>query len=219
MQDEFRLAGNIEEFLNQLESLKGHSKNLLIWQSSKQKKSKLKASFKSVETQTDRMIVSIVLEDIISFIQKDPIFIYDEKLGLLFKGQYEFCVNKNLKLAVDDKVYLKEKRKHTRHAFHYTKVEGHLNYQGINIGNLLIKDINELGAGVIASKTITDKLKVGLEVALTHIHVVELPRPITAKIVHITPYKKVRGLGKDAFLLGIKFTKKSKLIDKVVKAL
>ncbi len=221
MQGEFRLAGSIGEFVSQLKLPREAEHKLLLWQSvGGSKRNKVEGVFCSIKKEKDRVIIIIELDQTSSFNQKESIFILDDEFGLLFKGQYEFCVNKKLQLVVDDKVFLREKRKQDRYNFHYTKVNVSLVYQdSVPIDNATVRNLNEAGASIIVKDTIGNKLKVGSDISLTKIHGITLPRQIDGTIAHITSSKNVRGLEGSFLVIGVKFNQKSKLLLKVFQSM
>jgi hypothetical protein len=224
MSDKFRLAGTVKEFFSDLKNLKNVEHDLMIWQSSGTSKKKItEGQFDSYIIEKDNIIINISLSKTISFDQKNDIFIFAKSEGILFKGKYEYCVAGKLKIKADEKFYLKEKRHGDRFFFNYTKIDLMISYnldEKVFKEKVFLKDITKEGMAFFVSDKKSKQHKVGTQVLLESIHAIELPKPISGHIKHITPHKKSLNIVSGSYThVGVQFENSNKLIEKVMLAM
>ncbi|MAZ49669.1 MAG: hypothetical protein CME65_14000 [Halobacteriovoraceae bacterium] len=212
--ENFRPAGTLSQFLTDLKSSKVNEGSLMVWQTVKGKKKVLKGSYSSHKKEKDKTVVNIHLEKNHSFDKDSPIYLYEEVNGILFKGEYSYYVNQNLKLIIDEKVFLKEKRKSPRFGFHYSDVKIELEYQKKTY-EFKLKDVSDLGYSIELKHKIAEHFKVTQPINLLSVHGVNLPKAIGGSIVYIqkSPHKWSKGHS----IIGIKFNRKSKLFTLIAK--
>jgi len=215
MQDSFRIAGNISEFFSELKSIKSAKSPLKIWQTIKNKKHLFEGHLFDFENEKKHTIVSLELLENSSFDPVHSIYIFDDERGILFKGTYEYCVSKRLKIIADEKVYLREKRKVKRYNFHYNIVNINLSISNqIDLEGIQLKDISEYGFSCLLKDSICEKLKVDQEISLVGINGLILPRKINGVLAH-----KSKNSKRSHLHVGVKFKQKSKLIGKIIEQL
>lgn len=210
--DSFRPAGTLSQFISDLKASKGEK--LMVWQTVNGKKVVLKGSFSNHKKEKNRTIVNIALDKSHSFDQDSPIYLYEELNGILFKGEYSYYVNKNLKLIIDEKVFLREKRKSSRFNFHYSEVLVDLEHEKAKF-EFKLKDVSDLGYSIEVKNKIATHFKEGETIKLLSVHGVKLPKAIPGKIIHNSksPHKWAKGTS----IIGIKFNRKSKLFSMIAK--
>lgn len=213
--ESFRLAGSIDQFLNDLKSLKKTGSSVTLWQTINKRKEIVKAKYASHKQEKERTIVSFDLNKVFGFSQTQPIFIFEEKKGLLFKGEYEYCVNKKLKVIIDDKVFLKEKRRGERFSFHYSEVKLDLLFpSGSPNKDIKLKDVSSYGYSFLIAAMIAKSFKLGDEIGITSINGLKLPKAIPGKIIHLTGAKKTKE--KNQYKVGVAFNRKSKIFTEII---
>ena len=212
--ENFRPAGTLSQFISDLKASKKNKNSLMVWQTVKGKKHVLRGTFASLKKDKDITVVNIALEKNHSFDKESPIFLYEESNGILFKGEYSFYVNLNLKLVIDDKVFLREKRKSSRFGFHYSDVTILVKYDN-KLMECNLKDVSELGYAFQVKHKLASVYKPGETIELAEVHGIKLPKTISGKIVHVgkSPHK----WSKDMTIVGVKFNRKSKLFTVIAK--
>ena len=221
MKDSFRQAGALTEFYGQLETIIKRCQDILIWQTDEQgKRVKQTARVVSYSANEDQTLINLGADSFDAFKKKLNIFIYDEDDGILFKGKFLRYDQKLLVLRADENVFLREKRHFDRWHFQYTKVFVDVQYGGrIDFHDLLLKDISEDGYGLMVTESKSKALLVGMELGITKIHNIELPRPLEGKIIHRSVLEQHEDPKRTKIKLGVKFNKKSKLVNLVMKAM
>lgn len=208
--ENFRPIGTIDQFLDVLSSSK--KTKLLVWQSLGKDRLKTEGFYDKHSKEKKKTTVILNLQKNISFNQDDFVFIYEEEKGLLFKGMYEFCVNKKLHITIDEKVFLKERRSDDRLNFYYSAIN-----LKTNLGPGVLKDINDKGFSLLVTEAKAKNFKKDSDVQLEKIHTIELPKAINAKVVHMTKATLPKQKGKT--IVGCKFNRRSKLMAKVIEGL
>ncbi len=218
---DFRPAGSLKEFYDELEIIKKNKSRVLVWQKvNSNKRTTYYGIMKSYLANKIKTSINLEIEDAIKFDKGSEIFIYVEELGLLFKGQYDSFVNNSLKIVAEDKVLLKEKRENQRMVFNYTKVLVDILLEGkIPFNNVKLKDITELGIGLICNEKLMKGLKKGMGVEITSINSVQLPQTISGEIVHRSKPSKHNRIASGHYQIGVLYQKPSKLIKKVMDTL
>lgn len=221
MKESFRQAGTINEFHEELETIVKRSKDILIWQTDQQgKRVKVGARILNFKIEPQQTLITVASAGMDNLKKKLDYFIYDEADGILFKGNFLRADLKNAVLRVDDNVFLKEKRMASRHYFQFTKVFVDVNYgERLNFHNLLLRDISEDGFGLLITGAMSKALLEGMTLGLIKIHSVELPRPLEGKIIHRTVLEENEDPKMTKVRLGVKFHKKSKLVQLINKAM
>ncbi len=212
--ESFRPAGTLKQFLSDLKSSKDNKKSLMVWQTVKDKKHLLRGTYSSHSKNKEKTIVNIELDKNHSFDQGQPIYLFEEVNGILFKGEYQFYVNQNLKLVIDDKVFLREKRKSNRFAFHYSNVSVAVKYSNADF-EFSLKDVSDKGYSILVASRIAKSFIADNDIDLMGVHGIKLPREIKGKIVHVT--KSPHKAESNKSIVGIKFNKKSKLFSIIAK--
>jgi len=220
----FRIAGTLNEFIKDLDVLKNSHHELIIWQSDAQGNKKIyEGAYDSYTKDKDNIIIIIKLLKNESFLTDQIIYIFEKKKGILFKGKYDFCVNKVLKIIADDRVFLKEKRVEKRFTFNYTKPGAMLFFTQTDSEKDLkdvvrLRDICSGGYSFKVSKKRASELTLKTEVKLSNIGGINLPVPILGEIAHISNFKTLstEQSDKKEKLVGVRFHEKSKLFSKVI---
>jgi hypothetical protein len=221
MKDSFRQAGAVSEFYSELETIIERCQDILIWQTDDTgKRQKLKAKLVSYTGDDSQTLITMNAENFESFKKKLSIYIYDELQGILFRGKF-LRYNQNLfVIKTDDNVFLREKRDEDRLYFQYTKVLVDVLYgDKLNFRELLLKDISEDGYGLLVPQSMSNAFLEGMNLGIIKLNSIEFPRPLEGRIVHRTVIDKKDDPKKTKVKLGVKFHKKSKLVQLVMKAM
>lgn len=221
MNEAFRQAGTLNEFYEELDAIVANCKSTLVWQTDREgKRVKLKTRIISYKLEIDQTLIMLPLGEVESFKKKLDYFIYDEKDGILFKGRFLRNDQERVILRADENVFLREKRVFHRVYFQYTKVYVDVSYgQKLEFHSLLLKDISEDGYGLLITGAMSKALLAGMTLGITKIHSIKLPRPLEGKIIHSTILEEDEDPKRTKVKLGVKFHKKSKLIELVKKAM
>jgi len=218
---EFRPGGNIDEFYDKLESLKLKQSQLLFWQTTSSGERKtVGCVISSYSTNNTKTSINLKGLEVENFQKQLPVFIYEDESGILFKGKYESFADDNLQVIAEEKVFFKEQRDTYRVKFHYTNVYVDLKFgQKLDFHKIKLKDITEMGFGVIVDQNMAIAFKEGMELNITKLNEVEMPIPLEGLIAHKTPTSKIKGHKKGSVLLGVKFSKPNKLLKDAITAL
>ena len=217
MIEKYRIAGTLKEFYKQLDLLSGKNNEILIWQNQNDgQRKKILATLDSYLIDSTQAYINLKISEKIQLDKQLEIFIYAQTDGILFKGYYESFVNNSLKISAHDKVLLREKRSEDRLNFHYTSVQVNIIYQQkLEFKAIRLKDISELGFGILCNEVKAKAFEVGADLALSSIGKVQLPMSLQGKIKHITSSKKVVGVKNDLFYIGVELDQPSKLVSKI----
>ena len=145
---------------------------------------------------------------------------YAKEDGFLLKGKFQRQDRDFYVILMDENVFLREKRKTDRFQFQYTKIYTDVLYgEKISFQGLLLKDISEDGYGLLMNEAKSKAFVEGMQLGITKISTIELPRPLNGSIVHKTLTKDKGEERLNIVRLGVKFHKPSKLINHIKKAM
>ncbi|MBD64489.1 MAG: hypothetical protein CME62_04740 [Halobacteriovoraceae bacterium] len=220
----FRVAGTLKEFLNDLEVLKDEPHHLIIWQNDeKGQKIIFDGQYLSYAVESEQIIIHLQLLKNAVFHQENPVYIYEKAKGILFKGQYKFCVNNVLKVLADEKVFLREKRKYDRFHFNYTKVKASLlmPFNGKQeTHDFALRDVGSGGLAFKVSKGQLNHFPKNLEIELCSLGGIDLPKAIKGTIAHRSRFHDTNALDNaHKLIIGMSFQAPSKLITKVMQVM
>lgn len=221
MKDSFRQAGALSEFYTQLQSIIHRCEDILIWQMGEDgKRVKLNAKIVAYRPDSHQTLITIASVQLNLLKKRLGIFIYDERQGILFKGKFLRNEGEDLVLRADENAYLRENRYSSRLCFQYTKVFVDLKYgDKIDFHDILLKDISEDGFGLLLPESMAKAFIVGMNLGITKLNSIILPRPLAGKIIHRTIMEKNDDPKKTKVKLGVKFHQKSNLIKLVMKVM
>ncbi len=218
MNSEFRPAGVVTQFYDELEKLSLNSFDVLAWQTdAKGNRNTHHCVVSNYLAKENITTIHLSSATDFDFWPQSDVFLYSESMGILFKGKIETQQNKKLKLIARENVYLKEHRAIHRVSFQYTKVLVDLTFEGkLQFKNAKLRDISEHGFSVFVTPAMAKGFVKGMEINLDKIHGIEMPVKLAGQIIHQTKGESVKGGHKDSYLVGVKFHEPSKLIKKVV---
>lgn len=221
MKDAFRQAGTVNEFFGELESISINQTDLLVWQTDVTgKRNKINAKITSYKNEAEQTLIVLSSPELDKLKKKLSYYIYDEKQGILFKGNWLRHEHHDAVLRADDNVFIREKRETQRLYFQYTKVFVDVKYGSkIDFHGVLLKDISEDGYGLLVTESMSKALLVGMELGITKLNSIDFPRPLNGKIVHRTILAQKDDPKQTKVKVGVKFNKRSKLIELVRKAM
>lgn len=219
MGDGFRLAGSMKQFLKNLKTLKESDHEFTIWQSFNGKKRIFKGKFHSIEKERDQYHINISTDITNTFEPESFVYLYEENTGALCKGLYCYNVAGTLKITLEDRFYLKEKRSTDRFSFHYTKIHISISDKnGKSFDRIKLKDISETGFCMNIKNSTLRELNHAQGFYLNKIEDIELPEPLLSRIVHITTPKKNMPITK-YIQVGVVFENSSEEIASVISIL
>ena len=212
----FRVAGEVQEFYEELDQLTADMAQVLIWQTDiQEERTAVKANFVSYEGSSDGTLINIMPITPVIFDESIPFYIYEESQGILFKGKYDSREKKVYKIKADDKVFLKERRKARRLYFQYNDIRVDIKSNGKTYRKCKLLNISDAGYGMKISPELASTLIGGSEVELVGIHSIKLPESVVGKVIHSTPTEEIKNIDNGAFVIGLRFIRPNMLLKKV----
>lgn len=221
MKENFRPAGTVTEFYGELDSMIKNKRELLVWQTDHQgKRIKINANIITYKTDHWQTLITINSSSLDKLKKRFTFFMYAKEDGFLLKGKFQRQDRDFYVILMDENVFLREKRKTDRFQFQYTKIYTDVLYgEKISFQGLLLKDISEDGYGLLMNEAKSKAFVEGMQLGITKISTIELPRPLNGSIVHKTLTKDKGEERLNIVRLGVKFHKPSKLINHIKKAM
>ncbi len=217
---EFRLAGDIKDFHGLLDNIKKNKLALLLWQNNEEQiRYKIQVSIKSFifNKQGISITLNVPPREFSLMNKENPIFLFSEESGVLFKGSYDNWINGLLKITPDPKVLVRENRSFERSIFQYVKITTTLTKEdGEVLGHFKLKDISASGFSVVILSDYTEKIKTGRNYFLASLSDIDTDFLPPCRLVHKTSGKKLKNLKANQTLLGFMFNQPSDVLIKLI---
>lgn len=216
MLNNLRELRDLKKIKTVLNDCKKFSYPFMLWQNVNKKR--IQALGKIIQTNyKDNIFVELESDFAKNINAHEIVFLFQEKLNLVFKGFIKSISDNSFILQLEPKLFLEEKRDNPRFDFLKLQFFAHMEieYKGSKKKlSLQLENISQCGMCICANLKRKDLLKKDSKINLIGIESIQFPMIIQGKIVHITISKN--DLGQAKLFIGVSFDKKSPIIQEVI---
>lgn len=220
IKNDLRVSRSISELSKDIKTILGQNEGFTIWQNINGEKQVIPGVINSQFLSSSELTLEFEIADADKIKPKTKVFMFCERASMLLKGKIKVISKSKLKVLVDHKFYLKEKRTTPRMELSDKEVNLLINRK-IELKNTVksedvkLKNISSCGAGFFITSNRAVFFQPGSEVVLKSIGKVQFTENITGIITHVTPVDVTFDRNK-LMLVGLKFIKEHEDIDKKV---
>lgn len=217
----FRQTSSKNELNNCLKIIEKEFYELTCWQTKDDDKNVFKAFLKDHQIAKNDFYLELEIQGKSNILDGQLLFIHCEENKTLIKAKIKFKKKNILKLKIDRKFYLEEKRANPRYDILQKNISMHIFRKNpitakINDDNVVIKDITNQGCGFVISASRATIYKQNMEVTIDQIGSEVLEHEITGRVTHVTPISSIGGVNENSILVGIFFDLSLRNIDHIL---
>jgi hypothetical protein len=213
----FREVIDLSELKKSLSVCKDEGLSFIVWKNDSNIRLTLDATLKNFFI-SKAILAVIQVDDTFNLNLNETVYLYQENLKLLFKGNIVKKDKKSFNLQLESKLFLEEKRNITRFVFDKLLFEGYFEVKNEYLEKTKkfkaeIKDVSTIGYSFYISANRGGLFSIGSIITLGKIENISFPNPLKGIIRHITPNKD--SFGQTQFLVGVELDKESGLLSDV----
>lgn len=220
IKSDLRVSKNINELSKDIKSILGHNEGFTIWQNINGNKEIIPGVVNSQYLSSSELTLEFEIIDSEKINPRTKVFMFNEASSMLLKGRIKLISKSKLKVLIDHKFYLKEKRTLSRIEMEKKNIHGNITRK-IELKNasksedVRLKNINSYGCGFFISANRAVFFQPGSEVTIQSIEGVDISASVNGIISHVTPVE-VSFDGNKLMLVGVKFSSEIHEIDTII---
>jgi hypothetical protein len=218
---DLRVSSNLKELSKIIQGIiyKGHG--FTIWQNVDDNKVVIPGLISTQFHSKTELTLEFKIKDSGRVVPRQKIFMFSPELQILIKGQIKIVTKSRLKVVVDKKFYLKEKRVLSRidvkEKNMYASIDRKIEQQdSFKAEQVKIKDVSDGGCGFYITSSRAVLFQPDSVLVFNSIEDVDFAWPITGVIRHVTPVEADHSLSNKLLLVGVQFDQSYPNIDTVI---
>ena len=207
--NDLRVSRNITELSKDIKAILGNNEGFTIWQNINGEKEVIPGVINSQFLSSSELTLEFEITDSQKIKPKTKIFMFCDACSMLLKGRIKVISKSKMKVIIDHKFYLKEKRTIPRTEFGKNNIHGSIERK-IELKNttktedVRLKNISCSGCGFYISANRAIFFQPGSEINIESIEGIYIPEVTKGLITHITPVDVMFDSNK-LMLVGVKF--------------
>lgn len=216
MSEKLRVIYDIKRIKSVLNNSKESSYSFVIWQTINEKRQMTKGVITKTLYKNHQIFIELNFQESISFNTEDYLYLFQEKLNLLFKGKISEKSERSCIVNLAPKIFLEENRIYERFEFSKLQIFVHLQLESQKKLSMQLENISETGLCFSSHTNKQSLFKPQSKLLISGIESIQLPQSIKANIIHSTIMNENN---KMHLKVGIKFEKSSPIIKEVLSIL
>lgn len=220
VKNDLRISRSISELSKDIKSILSKNEDFTIWQNVDGEKKVTGGVINSQFLTSSDLTLEFEIKDAEIIKPKSKIFMLCEKSSVLLKGKIKIINKNKLKVLIDHKFYLKEKRLSLRLDMTQKNIEAVIDRKielkdSFKTEDVRLKNISSHGAGFYITSSRAVFFQAGSEIKIRSLESVEFQGPIKGVITHVTPIES--DFDKNQLMLvGIRFNEEYEDIDTII---
>ncbi len=222
--NDLRVSTNIDELTQIIENIVFKKLSFMIWQNRNEARSIIHGRLYGHLITETSLTLDFKISENSNVNTKKRIFLVNEELKILMKAKVKMLGQSRLKLSIDKRFFLEEKRFKQRIDLETREFEADIHRKielkdRHKLETVQLKNISDTGCGFYINSSRAVLFQPDSFIALGSIGGVEFPAPLKGRIKHVTPVntgEKISGLNTRMFLVGVEFEDQYKDIDEKV---
>jgi hypothetical protein len=218
---DLRESTNIKELSKIVKGIIFRKSGFTIWQNQDGEKSVIPGIINTQFLSSTELTLDFKISGTSKVNTKLKIYMLSPDSSLLIRGKIKIVTKNRLKIVVDHKFYLKEKRINPRidlvkkdmYASIHRKIELK---ESTKNENVKMKDVSDGGFGFYITSNRAVLFQPNSNITLQSLEDVEFSHPITGRITHVTPVEADNSLNNRLLLVGVQFDDIYPNIDTIV---
>lgn len=219
---DLRESSNLKELSSIIKGIIHKKSGFTIWQNNDESdKTVIPGVISSQFLSSTELTLEFRITDSKKVNIKKRIFMLSPDSGILIKGKVKIVTQSKLKVTLERKFYLKEKRDISR--INLTEKEMYASIQRkielrdtTKKENVKMKDLSDGGFGFYITSNRAVLFQPNSDIILESLEDVDFGHPITGKITHVTPVEADNSLNNKLLLVGVRFVQQYRDIDTIV---
>ena len=213
----FREVLDLNELKKSLSICKDDALSFIVWKNNSEIRLTLDATLSNFFI-AKTILAIIQVDNTFKLDLNETVYLYQENLKLLFKGNIVKKDKKTFNLQLESKIFFEEKRNITRFVFEKILFEGFFEVTNEYLDKKKkfkaeIKDVSTIGYSFYITANRGGLFRVGSIITLGGIEKISFPSPLIGTIKHITPNKD--SFGQSQFLVGVELDSVSSVLSDV----
>ena len=221
--DDLRVSTNVNELTSIVKQIMHKKSGFTLWQNKENdERIVFRANVRGCLLTATKLTIDFIVEDSRVINSSQKMFLLSPELSLLMKAKIRIMGKNTIKLLIDSKYYLKEKRKLFRYDLSARKMYIDLDRK-IDLKNSLkketvqVKDLSDKGCGFFITSNRAILFQPDSTIILNSLETVAFERPIKAIIRHVTPvHTTLNDLNNKLLLVGAEFEEVYPQIDTII---
>jgi uncharacterized protein (DUF927 family) len=219
---DLRVSTNLKELSNIVKNIIYNKSGFTIWQNIDDEKVIIPGVIESQFISATSLTLGFKISDSRKINTKSKLFMLNLESGVLIKGKVKIIGHTKIKVLVDKKFYLKEKRENFRILLEEKNINAHIQRK-MELKDILkseqvkVKDISDSGCGFFISPNRAVLFQPDSSIILNSLEGVDFEFPIKGTVRHVTPVATDNSaLNHQYLLVGVEFEKSYQDIDTIV---
>ena len=220
IKNDLRVSKSISELSKDIKAILGNNEGFTIWQNINGEKQVIPGVINSQFLSSSELTLEFEIADGDRIQPKTKVFMFCENCSMLLKGKIKLISKSKLKVLIDHKFYLKEKRTVPRMELSQKEIHAQIDRK-IELKNkhkqedVRVKNISSFGCGFYITSNRAIFFQPGSEIILKTLGEVQFQEEVTGVITHVTPVEVSFDSNK-LMLVGIKFVNEYRNIDTLI---
>jgi hypothetical protein len=218
---DLRESTNIKELSKIVKGIIHKKTCFTIWQNNGGEKSVIPGLISSQFLSSTNLTLEFKINGSTPVSSNLKVFILSPESSVLIKGRVKFISKNRMRVLVDRKFYIKEKRDNSRidllkkdiYASIYRKIDLK---DTTKVENVKMKDLSDGGCGFYITSNRAVLFQPNSNITLEALEDVEFNHPIKGRITHVTPVEADNSINNTLLLVGVKFDDYYPNIDTIV---
>lgn len=220
IKNDLRVSKSINELSKDIKAILGDNEGFTIWQNVNGEKQVIPGVINSQFLTNTELTIEFEIIDGEKIRPKTKVFMFCENCSMLLKGKVKQLSKSKLKVLIDHKFYLKEKRMAARMELSSSEVHAMIDRKielknTVKTEDVRLKNISGYGCGFYITSNRAVFFQPGSEIIIKSLGNVPLKQALTGEITHITPVD-VNFDSNKLMLVGIHFQNECQNIEEIV---